>query len=476
MADKQENKAPPSIDDKIDLLDDTMTWEKLSVPESVAELLHASSFHTPTKTQVAAIKPILCDHNRSGLLEAPTGTGKTVSFLTVVMSHVVPDKHLPQAVIIAPTKLLCRQIYNVAEQITKGSNIHISLCLAKDELNEGELRPTAHIVIGTIHSLLNNFSGRIVVKGKTRVAEKAIFDCNAINTIILDEADYFIDSKHEISKFIEIAPKKTRRYLYSATMPEEIVDTMVKEWLDVDNPYFVERVNIYLGNSIQFSLSCTEAEKTVALDKVVNLEIYKKGAQSIVFCKTRKFVDECYEVMKNAGYSCSRYHSDMRKEERTAEFEKFKRRESNCLITTDGLARGIDVATIRLVVNYNPPIKWTDSGSEAADPIIYTHRIGRGGRFGKATVSITLYEKDTEKAYMDEIIKHIDEKYATQKRTEHVITPLESIDAIKEKVELIVKRVDDEISKEIDEQNKRAERRNEGGKAEKRDGVEDLEL
>ncbi|KAE8304982.1 Helicase [Giardia duodenalis] len=476
MADKQEDTALLPVDDKIDLFDDTMSWEKLSVPESIMELLHASGFHMPTKTQVAAIKPILCDRKRSGLLEAPTGTGKTISFLTVAMSHITPDKSLPQAVIIAPTKILCRQIYGVAENLAKGSNIRVSLCFAKDELNEGELNPTAHIVIGTIHSLLNNFSGKIVVKGKTRIAERATFDCTAINTIIIDEADYFIENKHEISKFIEIAPKKTRRYLYSATMPSEVVDTMVKEWLDVDNPYFVERVNIYLGNSVQFSLCCTEADKTVALDKVINLEIYKKGAQSIIFCKTRKFVDECYRVMKNAGYSCSRYHSDMSKEAKMAEFEKFRKRETNCLITTDGLARGIDVATIRLVVNYNPPVKWVNNGDEVADPTLYTHRIGRGGRFGKATVSITLYEKDTEEVYMNKIIEHIDEKYATQKRTEHVITSLDSVDEIKEKVESIVRKVDDEISREIDEQNKKTEKRNEDGRAERRDDVEGLEL
>lgn len=467
MTDKEGGNAPLVVEDKIDLIDEAMSWEKLSVPETIIELLYTAGFRKPTKTQVAAIKPVLCDKKRSSLVEAPTGTGKTISFLIIAMSNISIDKTLPQAVIVAPTKLLCRQIRDVAMNLTKGSKISISLCLAKEELKDGELNPHAHIVIGTVHSLINGFSGKVTVKGKNRIAEKAIFDCNAVNTIVIDEADYFIDTKHDISRLIEVLPTKTMRYLYSATMPERIVKTMIDEWLDVDNPYSLEHVNIYLGNSVQFSLACTEVEKTVALDKVVNLEIYKKGAQAIIFCKTRRFVDECYDVISNAGYKCSKYHSDMPITQRTEEFEKFTKRETNCLITTDGLARGIDVATIRLVVNYNPPVKWNDDNVEVADPIIYTHRIGRGGRFGKATVSITLYEKDTERVYMDEIAKYIDHKYAAQKRTEHVITSLQSVDEIKSKVELIVKKVDDEIDKEIEAQNERAE---------KNDSVEDLTL
>lgn len=467
MSDKKKTSASPVVEDEIDLIDYTTSWEDLSVPTSIIELLHASNFYSPTKTQVAAIKPVLCDKKRSGLLEAPTGTGKTISFLVIAMSNIIPDKNLPQAVIVAPTKLLCRQIRDVALNLTKGSNMRVGLCLAKDDLEADELIPDAHIVIGTHHALLNGFNGKITVKGKTRVVEKAIFDSSAVSTIIIDEADFFVEQKHEISMLIEALPQRTMRYLYSATIPKEIVDTMVNEWLDVDNPHFVERVNIYLGNSIQFSLACTEQEKSVALDKVVNLEIYKKGAQSIIFCRTRNFVDECYKVMINSGYKCSRYHSDMDRKTRSEEFAKFKNRESNCLITTDGLARGIDVATIRLVLNYNPPVKWDDGCAEAADPIIYTHRIGRGGRFGKATVSITLYEKDTEKEHMDKIVEYINAKYADQKRTECIITQLKSVDEIKEKVESIVKKVDDEIDKEAKEQNK---------KAEKHDGVEDLTL
>lgn len=155
-----------------------------------------------------------------------------------------------------------------------------------------------------------------------------------------------------------------------------------------------------LKNIQQFVLKCQQGKK---LDFLKEVFLTCEMTQTFIFVNTKTFAETVHRVLRAADLKSYIMFSKMSKEERDSTMERFRKQQINVLITTDVIARGIDVPEAQLVINFDVPQR-----DRQPDPVTYLHRIGRTGRFGSNGIALTLYDRDTDKECLDGIIKHYD--------------------------------------------------------------------
>ena len=329
-------------------------------------------FKAPNQVQQLLI-PILSS-GKNVCLTSPTGTGKTHAFMVPLVSKVKPKRGL-QAIILAPTSLLSKQLYNVASKILTDLDSPLTVRrLSKKASNE-----TGHeILIATPFQLID------------AVFQQALFGLKNVDTIILDEADMMLDQGFiiDLEMIFTVLKPSVQIGVFSATMHPALLPLLKKSF----SPLKVIDMNpkMLSDSTLDFRLKYVEKDRRLeALDHLFK-EIQPFFA--LVFCSTKEETILVYKHLAKSFKDIGLMHGDLKVREREQLLKKASNHKIQILVASDIAARGLDLPDISHVVNVSLP----------KDPSYFIHRIGRTARMGKNGVSITFYEAK-EKPYFEKL-------------------------------------------------------------------------
>ncbi|GAE34256.1 ATP-dependent RNA helicase BA2475 [Halalkalibacter akibai JCM 9157] len=335
-----------------------ITFKELGISTRLAQIVNEIGFSHPTTIQEKAI-PVLLGKNDI-IAESETGSGKTLAFLLPIIDSIDPEKHVVQALIVAPTRELALQITSEAEKLlTSLPELKVlAVYGGQDVLQQlKRLEGANHIVIATPGRLLDHVRRETIL-------------LNQVSTLVLDEADQMLHMGflQEVEQVIKETPAERQTVLFSATMPEDI-RKLATTYMNTPISVNVKQRNVTLDEIEQIVISTTDRSKQEALKKVIKSEQPFLG---IIFCRTKRRVNKLHEALKEKGYLVDALHGDLSQAKREEVMATFREAKIQYLIATDVAARGLDVEGVTHVFNYDIP----------QDLDSYIHRIGRTGRAG----------------------------------------------------------------------------------------------
>ena len=362
------------------------SFDDMELNEELLRGIYAYGFEKPSAIQPRGIIPILRGHEC--IAQAQSGTGKTATFAIAILQSINMKEELCQALVLAPTRELASQIQKVVVALGDYLQTKVHACVGGTAVREDirKLQEGVHVVVGTpgrVHDMIN--------RGALRL--------DSIKLFVLDEADEmlsrgFKDQIYDVFKFL---PENIQVCLFSATMPSEVLD-VTNKFMREPARILVKRDELTLEGIKQFFIAVEREEWK--LDTLCDLYETLTITQAIIYCNTRRKVDWLTEKMTARDFTVSAMHGDMDQRERDLIMREFRSGSSRVLITTDLLARGIDVQQVSLVINYDLPTNREN----------YIHRIGRSGRFGRKGVAINFltagdvrYLRDIEQFYHTQI-------------------------------------------------------------------------
>lgn len=364
------------------------TFDDMNLPENILRGVYGYGFQTPSEIQKRGIKPIA--EGRDLLAQAQSGTGKTGTFTIGSLSRIDPALKAVQVLCLVPTRELAQQIEVVVSAIGQYIPVKSYAAMGKTPVREDiyAIDRGVQFLVGTpgrIYDLLN----------------RRTFTTEHIRVIIVDEADQMLEDrfKEQLQCILDIGfPSTSRCALFSATMNADVVEFAGKL---LENPVRIlippEEVN--LQGIIQYGVQLEREDwkLDVILDLWKNLSI----TQALIYCNKRQKAEWLSERMTQSGFPITCIHGDMEARERMERMASFRKGETRVLISTDLLARGIDVQQVSLVINYELPTQMDN----------YIHRIGRSGRYGRKGTAINLLSpedmrcmKDIEEHYKIKVV------------------------------------------------------------------------
>jgi len=321
------------------------------------------------------------------IAQAQSGTGKTATFSIAILEKIDTNLRECQALLLAPTRELAQQIQKVVMSLGDYMGAQCHACIGGTSVREDmrKLDAGQHIVVGT--------PGRVY-----DMISRKVLRPTDIKQFVLDEADEmlsrgFKDQIYDVFRFLN---QEIQVILLSATMPAEVLE-VTKKFMRDPVRILVKKEELTLEGIRQFYISVEREEWK--LDTLCDLYETLTITQAVIFCNTRRKVDWLTEKMHQRDFTVSAMHGDMDQKERDVIMREFRSGSSRVLITTDLLARGIDVQQVSLVINYDLPTNREN----------YIHRIGRGGRFGRKGVAINFVTDEDKRALQD-----IEKFYNTQ--------------------------------------------------------------
>lgn len=345
-------------------------FKTLNLSDVILRALEVLNYAQPTQVQKEVIPSLL--HKKDIIVKSQTGSGKTAAFGIPVCELVEWEERAPQALILTPTRELALQIKEDLFNIGRFKRLKVESIFGRSsfEAQERNLRQRTHIVVATPGRLLDHI-------------QRGTIDLSKIKTVIIDEADEmlamgFID---QIEKVMESLPSHRQTALFSATMPKEI-KKLAEYYLN--EPAFIEvkTENTVEDRILQQHYNVNNEAKIQVLKDVLVVE---NPNSSIIFCNTKVAVEEVADELDALGAKVDTLHGGMEQRHRTKVIQDFKHGYFRYLVATDVAARGLDIADIALVVNYDLP----------DNPETYVHRIGRTARFdnhGKAVSFVNQYD------------------------------------------------------------------------------------
>lgn len=343
--------------------------------------IYAYGFEKPSAIQQRAIKPLM--DGRDTIAQAQSGTGKTAAFGIGTLASIDCSDQRTQAIILAPTRELAVQTYKVIlglGEYCTGFTAHV--CVGGLSVREdiSKLQRGVHVVVGT--------PGRVF----DLINRRALYT-DAVKLFVLDEADEMLSAgfKDQIYDIFRFMPPTCQVGLFSATIPQDVLEITQKFMRDPVQ-ILVKQDALTLEGISQFYVNIEREEWK--LDTLLDLYDVLTISQCVVFLNTRRKVDWLVQQMQANDFTVSCLHSEMTMNEREVIMREFRSGSSRVLITTDILARGIDVQQVSLVINYDLPI----------DHANYIHRVGRSGRYGRKGVAINFLAQEDVRA-MAEIEK-----------------------------------------------------------------------
>ena len=335
-------------------------FKELNLSKEIEKAIEDMGFEEATTIQAQSIPYML--EGRDVIGQAPTGTGKTAAFGITVLERIDPKSKVLQAVILCPTRELAIQVAGELKKISKyKTGIEILPIYGGQPIDRQikALKKGVQIITGTPGRVMDHLDRRTL-------------KMEGVKIIILDEADEMLDMgfRENIETIMRKIPQQRQTIFFSATMPKAILD-LTKRYQN--NPQFIKLVHkeVTVPNVEQFYFEVKQQAKTEALARLID---YYDLKLSLVFCNTKKRVDELVEDLKIRGYLADGLHGDMQQKQRDIVMSKFRRKDIEVLVATDVAARGIDVGDLEAVFNYDIP----------TDDEYYVHRIGRTARAGKA--------------------------------------------------------------------------------------------
>lgn len=347
------------------------SFEELGLAPELLKGLYAMKFQKPSKIQERALPLLLHNPPKNMIAQSQSGTGKTAAFSLTMLTRVDTTLgDVTQAICLAPSRELARQTLEVIQEMGKFTKITSQLIVPDSFAKNQAIK--ANVVVGTPGTVLD-------------LMRRKLIQLSQVKIFVLDEADNMLDKQGlgdqciRVKKFL---PKTAQLVLFSATF-DESVRTYAKRVVPEANTLELQRNEVNVGAIKQLYMDCNdENHKFEVLCELYGLLTI---GSSIIFVSTKKTANVLYAKLKQEGHQVSILHGDLQSQERDRLIDDFREGRSKVLITTNVLARGIDIPSVSMVVNYDLPTL----ANGQPDPATYIHRIGRTGRFGRRGVAIS---------------------------------------------------------------------------------------
>jgi ATP-dependent RNA helicase DeaD len=342
-----------------------IAFEKLGLSSDIIDTLKNKGFKKPTAIQEKTI-PLLLKGEVDVIGQAQTGTGKTASFSLPVIETITPGTGYVQALVLAPTRELAIQVSTEIDSLRGKRPISVLPIYGGSSITHQikVLRKGVDIVVGT--------PGRIM-----DLMRRKELHLKNVSFLILDEADEMLNMGflEDIEWILSHTPEEKRMLFFSATMPRPILQTAKKYMRDY-TIIKIESKELTIDTIDQVYFPIKSNQRYPSLKRVIAIN---KNFHAIIFCKTKRNVDDLSHRLVADKYAAAALHGDVTQSARTRILNQFRKGAVKILVATDVAARGIDVNDITHVINYSLP----------QSPELYVHRIGRTGRAGKEGTAIT---------------------------------------------------------------------------------------
>lgn len=340
------------------------SFTKYDLHEDIIRAIHDLGFEEPSPIQEASIPVILKGEDVVG--QAQTGTGKTAAFGIPVIERVT-DAPVVQALILTPTRELAIQVSGELKKLSKYKKIKTLPIYGGQSIGHQikALKQGVQVVIGTPGRILDHLRRRTL-------------KLNEVKMMVLDEADEMLDMGFidDIEAILRQMSPERQTLLFSATMPD-VIKKLTYRYMNKPKWVSISHSEVVAPLINQFYYKVLEKNKLEGLCRILDSQDIDLG---IIFCRTKRGVDELSEALQTRGYLTDGLHGDLSQAQRDRVMKAFRDMDIELLIATDVAARGIDVGNVTHVINYDVP----------QDPESYVHRIGRTGRAGKTGLAITL--------------------------------------------------------------------------------------
>lgn len=345
-------------------------FSSLDISDEILQAVTDMGFISPSPIQAEAIPPILAGRDVIG--QAQTGTGKTAAFGIPALELIDTGDRSVQALILCPTRELALQVADEIRKLAKHKRgVRIEAIYGGDSIERQirSLKSGVHIVIGTPGRVMDHM-------------ERNTLKLDNVKMMILDEADEMLDMgfREDIESILADMPEERQTILFSATMSKPIMQITQKFQKD---PVLVKVVKRELTatNIEQVYFEVKPKAKVEVMCRLIDMYDLKL---LLVFCNTKRKVDEIVEDLQSRGYQAEGLHGDLRQAQRNNVMGKFRSGTTSILVATDVAARGIDVDDVDAVINFDIPL----------DEEYYVHRIGRTGRAGKSGRAFSMVGRD----------------------------------------------------------------------------------
>jgi translation initiation factor 4A len=338
-------------------------FDDLGVKEALLRGIYSYGFENPSAIQQRAILPSVKGFDV--IAQAQSGTGKTATFAISVLERINEKDRSTQAMIMAPTRELAQQIEKVVNALGDYMNVTVAACVGGAALDRDMVNlQDAQIIVGTPGRVNDLINRRILITDNIQI-------------LVLDEADEMLSKgfKDQIITVLKKISEKAQIILMSATMPPDALELSEKFMRDPIR-ILVKKEELTLDGIRQFFVNCDREDYKI--DTLCDLYETMTITQAVIFCNTKRKVTFIQEKLAEQNHTVSAIHGEMPQREREVIMSEFRTGSSRVLISTDLLARGIDVQQVSLVINFDLPAKREN----------YIHRIGRSGRFGRKGVAI----------------------------------------------------------------------------------------
>ncbi len=339
---------------------DTPSFPELGLAQPLLQAIADLGFERPSPIQALAIPPAVQGHDLVGISE--TGSGKTAAFTLPLLQKLDLARHVPQALVVCPTRELAMQVCEEIHQLGAHlPGLHAVPVYGGAPMDRQirHLRDGAHVVVGTPGRLLDHL-------------DRGTLQLGAVRIVVLDEADRMLDMgfRDEMERLLGQLPDERQTLFFSATMNREVARIIEGHSHD-PRRIEVEQAARTVATIEQCYYEVRGRSKVEVVSRLLDMETARL---TLVFCNTKRTVDECTEALLARGYAVDRLHGDITQMMRERVLARFREGAVEVLVATDVAARGLDIEEIDVVFNYDLP----------QDPEDYVHRVGRTGRAGRS--------------------------------------------------------------------------------------------
>ncbi|MEI7908594.1 MAG: DEAD/DEAH box helicase [Verrucomicrobiota bacterium] len=393
---------------------ETPPFSELGLPASLLEAIETLGYERPSPIQAMSIPAALKGLDIVGLSE--TGSGKTAAFALPALALLEIDSLHPQVLILCPTRELavqvCEDVHRLGAKLT---GLHATPVYGGAPMDRQlrALRSGVHLIVGTPGRLLDHL-------------RRGSFDASRIKLAILDEADRMLDMgfRDEMDELLGALPAGRQTLFFSATMNPG-VSRLIQRFGKTPEIIEVQQKSRTVSTVDQSYFEVRQRSKVEVLSRILDMS---PPRLALIFCNTKRSVDECTEDLVNRGYAADRLHGDMTQQMRERVLKRFREGSVELLVATDVAARGLDIDEIDIVFNYDLP----------TDPEDYVHRIGRTGRAGRSGRAVSfvygreIYRIQSIERYTRSVIRR--ERIPSQEQVEGRRADL-IFDSLKERLE-----------------------------------------
>lgn len=340
-------------------------FREMGLSAPVLQSLSELGFEEPTPVQARAIPLLL--QGRDVVAQALTGTGKTGAFGIPLVERADITRNVPQSVVLAPTRELAVQVADQLSRIGRHRGLRVVPIYGGQPIDRQffVLRRGVHAIVATPGRLIDHL-------------RRGTVDLSEVKTLILDEADLMLEMGfiEDVEFILQHVPGERVTALFSATMPDPIVQLAKRHMRDAEMLRLSAPQAMTVPEVKQVFYDVPPYRKVDTLCRVLDA---KRPDRALVFCATKRMVDELVETLQGHGYVADCLHGDMSQAARDKSLRAFRTGQTEVLIATDVAARGLDIPEVSHVINFDIP----------PDAEYYVHRIGRTGRLGRQGEAIT---------------------------------------------------------------------------------------